>query len=48
MTALTQALINRASKIDDFGSLASVVMITCFGLLVSLCLLLCGLDIVPY
>jgi len=44
MTALAQALITRITRTDAEGSLATVVLFSCAGLLVTLCMVRYGLD----
>jgi hypothetical protein len=45
MTALAQAFVNRATgRTDTDGSLATVVLFSCIGLLVTLCMVRYGLD----
>lgn len=48
MTAVAQALIIRTSKIEDMGSLASMVTLSGVSLLLSLCFLLYGFDLSPF
>ena len=43
MTALAQALINRTTGADT-GSLATVALFSCVGLLATLCAMRYGLD----
>jgi hypothetical protein len=47
MTALAQAL-TRVTGTDDLGSLAGVALLSCVGLLVSLCTVLYGFDLGPF
>ena len=44
MTALAQALITRATETRTDGSLASVALFSCVGLLITLCMVRYGLD----
>ena len=44
MTALAQALITRATETRTDGSLASVALFSCVGLLITLCMARYGLD----
>ena len=45
MTALAQTLIKRATgRTDTDGSLATVALFSCIGLLVTLCMVRYGLD----
>ena len=44
MTALAQAIITRATRIDTNGTLTTVVLFSGVGLLVTLCAIRFGLD----
>ncbi len=44
MTALAQALITRATETRTGGSLATVALFSCVGLLITLCTVRYGLD----
>jgi hypothetical protein len=47
MTALAQAL-TRVTGTDDLGSLAGVALLSGVGSLMSLCMVLYGLDFSPF